>query len=41
MIAAPYTPKDGKLDVMVTLVETYRTRLFPMALPGPVEANLV
>ena len=32
------TPKGDRLDVLVTLVQAYETRHFPMALPDPVEA---
>lgn len=38
MIAKPNTPEGEKLDVLVTLVETYEAKHYPMDLPGPVEA---
>jgi len=38
MMAAPDTPEGEKLDVMVTLIEAYEAKLFPMDLPDPVEA---
>lgn len=38
MTAAPDTPEGEKLDVMVTLIEAYEAKHFPMDLPDPVEA---
>lgn len=38
MMAAADTPEGEKLDVMVTLVEAYEAKNFPMDLPDPVEA---
>lgn len=38
MMAEPDTPEGEKLDVMVTLIEAYEARHFPMDLPDPVEA---
>jgi HTH-type transcriptional regulator/antitoxin HigA len=38
MMAKADTPDGDKLDVMVTLVEAYEAKHFPMALPDPVEA---
>jgi len=38
MTAAPDTPEGERLDVMVTLVEAYEAKHFPMDLPDPVEA---
>ena len=38
MIAGPDTPEGEKLDVMVTLIEAYEAKHFPMDLPDPVEA---
>ncbi len=38
MMAAPDTPEGDKLDVMVTLIEAYEAKHFPMELPDPVEA---
>lgn len=38
MMAGPDTPKGEKLDVMVTLIEAYEAKHFPMELPDPVEA---
>ena len=32
------TPKGDRLDVLVTLVQAYELKHFPMALPDPVEA---
>ena len=32
------TPKGDRLDVLVTLVQAYEVKHFPMALPDPVEA---
>jgi HTH-type transcriptional regulator/antitoxin HigA len=39
MMAGPDTPEGEKLDVMVTLIEAYEARHFPMDLPHPVEAT--
>ncbi len=38
MMADPDTPEGEKLDVMVTLIEAYEAKHFPMDLPDPVEA---
>ncbi|MDX1678781.1 transcriptional regulator [Arsukibacterium sp.] len=38
MLAQPDTPDGEKLDVMVTLIEAYEAKHFPMDLPDPVEA---
>ena len=38
MTAEPDTPKGEKLDVLVTLVEAYEQKHYPLDLPDPVEA---
>ena len=38
MTAAADTPEGEKLDVLVTLVEAYERKHFPLDLPDPVEA---
>jgi len=38
MMAAPDTPEGEKLDVLVTLVEAYESKHYPLDLPDPVEA---
>lgn len=38
MDAAAGTPQGERLDVLVTLVEAYERKHFPMDLPDPVEA---
>ncbi|AXS82189.1 MULTISPECIES: type II toxin-antitoxin system HigA family antitoxin [Marinobacter] len=38
MMAGPDTSEGEKLDVMVTLIEAYEAKHFPMDLPDPVEA---
>lgn len=38
MKAAPDTPEGEKLDVLVTLVEAYEAKHYPLDLPDPVEA---
>lgn len=38
MMAAPDTPEGEKLDVMVTLIEAYEAKHFPLDLPDPVAA---
>lgn len=38
MLAQLNTAEGDKLDVMVTLIEAYETKHFPMDLPDPVEA---
>lgn len=38
MTAKRNTPEGDKLDVLVTLVEAYEARRFPLDLPDPVEA---
>ena len=37
-MAVPDSPKGEKLDVMVTLIEAYEAKHFPLDLPDPVEA---
>jgi HTH-type transcriptional regulator/antitoxin HigA len=38
MTAAPGTPAGERLDILVTLVEAYERKSFPLDLPDPVEA---
>ena len=38
MMAEPDTPEGEKLDVLVTLVEAYEQKHYPLDLPDPVEA---
>ena len=38
MMAQPDTPDGEKLDVLVTLVEAYESKHYPLDLPDPVEA---
>ena len=38
MMAEPDTVEGEKLDILVTLVEPYEAKHFPMDLPDPVEA---
>lgn len=38
MMAQPDTIEGEKLDILVTLVEAYEAKHFPMDLPDPVEA---
>ena len=38
MNAEPDTPEGERLDVLVTLVESYEQKHFPLDLPDPVEA---
>lgn len=38
MMAEPDSPEGEKLDVLVTLVEAYEAKHFPMDLPDPVAA---
>lgn len=38
MMAAPDTPKGEKLDILVTLVESWEHKHYPLDLPDPVEA---
>ena len=38
MASEPGTPEGERLDVLVTLVEAYERRHFPLDLPDPVEA---
>lgn len=38
MMAEPNTPEGEKLDVLVTLIEAYERKYFPLDLPDPVEA---
>ena len=35
---APDTPEGDHLEVLVTLVETYEAKHYPMGLPDPIEA---
>ena len=38
MTAEPDTPEGERLDILVTLVEAYERRHFPLDLPDPIEA---
>lgn len=38
MTAEPGTPEGERLDVLVTLIEAYERKHFPLDLPDPVEA---
>ena len=38
MTAAPDSPEGERLDVLVTLVEAYEHKHYPMEMPDPVEA---
>src|SRR3989442_12821003 len=38
MAARPNTPEGERLDVLVTLVEAYERKHYPLDLPDPVEA---
>ena len=38
MMAEPDSPQGDKLDVLVTLIEAYEAKHFPLDLPDPVEA---
>jgi HTH-type transcriptional regulator/antitoxin HigA len=38
MNAKPRTPRGDRLEVLVTLVESYEAKHFPLDLPDPVEA---
>ena len=38
MEAAPDTPQGDRLDVLVTLVEAYEARHYPIAAPDPIAA---
>lgn len=38
MMAEPDAPEGEKLDVLVTLVEAYESKHYPLDLPDPVEA---
>lgn len=38
MAARPNTPEGEHLDVLVTLVEAYERKHFPLELPDPIEA---
>jgi HTH-type transcriptional regulator/antitoxin HigA len=38
MVAEPDTPEGEKLDILVTLVEAYEQKHYPLDLPDPVEA---
>ena len=37
MTAEPNTPEGEKLDVLVTLIEAYECKHFPLDLPDPLE----
>lgn len=38
MTAEPHAPEGDRLEVLVTLVEAYEAKHFPLDLPDPVEA---
>jgi len=38
MMAEPNTPEGEKLDVLVTLIEAFERKQFPLDLPDPIEA---
>lgn len=38
MVATPNTPEGDKLDVLVTLIEAYESKHYPLDFPDPVEA---
>ena len=38
MMAAPGSPEGERLDVIVTLIEAYERKAYPLDLPDPVEA---
>ena len=38
MTVEPNTPEGEKLDILVTLIEAYERKHFPLDLPDPVEA---
>ena len=38
MMATPDTPEGEKLDILVTLIEAYESKHYPLSLPDPVEA---
>lgn len=38
MTTEPNTPEGEKLDILVTLIEDYERKHFPLDLPNPVEA---
>lgn len=38
MTARPNTPEGERLDVLVTLIEAYERKHFPLDLPDPIEA---
>jgi len=38
MMAAPNTPEGEKLDILVTLIESWEHKHYPLDLPDPVEA---
>ena len=38
MMAKPNTPEGDRLDILVTLVEAYEAKHYPIDLPDPVEA---
>ena len=38
MAATPDTPEGDRLDILVTLIEAYESKHYPMDFPDPVEA---
>jgi len=38
MMSKPESPEGEKLDVLVTLIEAYEAKLFPLDLPDPIAA---
>ena len=38
MMTEPNTPEGEKLDILVTLIESFERKHFPLDLPDPVEA---
>ena len=38
MMAEPNTPEGEKLDILVTLIEAFERKHFPLDLPDPIEA---
>ena len=38
MTAKPDTPEGDRLDVLVTLIEAWEARNYPLDLPGPIDA---
>ncbi len=39
MTSDPNTPEGEELDILVTLIEAYERKHFPLDLPDPAEAN--